>query len=251
MSADKGRFNPHPGFAADDKRLKRFYTNAGTAPGASGYCVTLDGRTIKTPARRELALPTEMLARAVAAEWQAQGEHVLPASMPLTRLANTAIDGVIGREAEVRADIVKYAGNDLICYLADGPQALCDRQTEGWGPIHDWARDTHGIALKLAAGVMPVEQDTDTSTLFAALLEPFDAMALAGLHTMTTLTGSALLALAVAHRHIGSAQAWTLAHIDEDFQIEQWGDDHEASQRRAARWLEMEAAALLSGAAPA
>ncbi len=240
-----GRFRPHPGFAADAPRAKRFYDTASAAQRPDGYAVLLDGRAIKTPARRDLVLPSRKLAETVAAEWQAQGEFIAPATMPLTRLVNSALDGVTGREAEVRADIVKYAGSDLLCYLADSPRELVERQTEGWSPVLAWAEATHGIRMTLAAGVMPVEQDAAMLVRLGRLLEPFQALSLAGLHAMTTLSGSALLALATAQGLLEPAQAWLLAHIDEDFQIEQWGEDEEASRRRMARGLEMEAAALL------
>ena len=226
---------------------KRFYKDASTAPaaGGSGYRILLDARSVRTPARRELALPTEALAQAVAEEWRAQTDQIDPATMPLTRLVNSAIDGVRGREPEVRADIVKYAGSDLLCYFAPEPAALAERQRKGWGPIHQWASERFGIRLVLAEGIMPVEQDAAMLARLAALLEAHEAFVLAALHVATTLTGSALLALALAQGRLDAAAAWSLAHIDEDFQIEQWGADEEATARRDLRWREMQSAAHL------
>ncbi|MGE3710454.1 MAG: ATP12 family chaperone protein, partial [Hyphomicrobiaceae bacterium] len=188
--SDQGRYSPHPGVASERQRLKRFYREVGIERRGDGYAVVLDGRTVRTPARRELALPTEALADAVASEWRAQDEFIEPAGMPLTRIVNSGLDGVTGREAAVRADVVKYASSDLLCYAAEGPAELAKRQATAWGPIHRWAAEALGIALKQAAGVMPVEQDAETLAVVAAELERFEALPLAAMHVMTTLTGS-------------------------------------------------------------
>ena len=232
---------------------RRFYKEAAVAalpvaeagPATGLYGVTLDGRPVKTPRKVPLAVPYPALAEAIAAEWQAQGEHIDPATMPLTRFANSIIDGVIGREGQVRADIVKYAASDLVCYRADAPQELVARQAATWDPVIAWARTALGARLVLTAGVMPVAQPDDALAGIAAALEPFDAYRLAGLHIMTTLTGSALLALALAHGVLSAAEAWAAAHVDEDWQIEQWGEDAEAAERRRRRWDEMDAASRL------
>lgn len=224
---------------------KRFYRAAAAAPSGEGHCVQLDGRPARTPGKAELRLPTRALAEAVAAEWAAQKSHIDPATMPLTRLANTAIDGVARREADVRADITKFAGSDLLCYRAAGPTELVARQSAAWDPVLEWAAETLGVRWVLAEGVMPVRQAPEAMAAVAKALEPHRAFALAAVHTMTTLTGSALLALAVAAGRLSAEEAWAAAHVDEDWQISQWGEDAEAAARRRRRWQEMAAAARL------
>ncbi len=230
----------------NDDRRKRFYQAASvSAPaGDPPTCrVLLDGRGVRTPAKRELAVPSRELAEALAAEWDAQVTHINPLSMPLTRLVNSALDGVTGREAEVRASILAYAGSDLLCYLAPEPIDLVTLQSKRWGTIHAWAKDAHGVELALAVGVMPVAQDPAMLAKIDAGLGKAGPIALAGLHVMTALTGSLLLAVAVRQNHITAEEAWSLAHIDEDFQIAKWGQDEAAAIRRKQRWLEMSAAA--------
>ena len=140
-------------------------------PRGDAYRVVLDGRPVRTPARRELAVPSEPLAQALAAEWQGQGETMDPATMPLTRLVNSALDGVAGREPEVRADIVKYAGSDLVCYFAEAPDELVERQAQRWGAVHAWAEAALGVRLVLAEGIMPVAQDAAMLARIEAALE--------------------------------------------------------------------------------
>lgn len=224
---------------------KRFYTSATTAPAEGGHTVLLDGRPIRTPGKTPLVVPSPGFARALAAEWDAQAETIDPTAMPLTRLANTARDGVAGREQDIRAEIVKYAGSDLLCYRASHPSALVERQAEAWDPVLDWAQAGFGITLAVGDGIMPIEQDAaELEKLHAAVAED-GCFALTGLHVMMTLTGSALLALAVRAGHLNAAAAWNAAHIDEDWQIEQWGEDAEAQARREHHWVEMAAAARM------
>jgi chaperone required for assembly of F1-ATPase len=210
-----------------------------------GYRVLLDGKPIRTPAKRDLMLPTQALAEAIAGEWAAQAAHVDPATMPLTRLANSAIDGVAGREVEVRADMAKYAGSDLVCYRADGPEGLAERQSLAWDPILEWARETLGARFEVVTGIMPVAQPDVGKAAVAKTLEHLDAFTLAALHVMTTLTGSALLALGHARGRLSAEAAWAAAHVDEDWQIAQWGEDAEAKARRERRWAEMQAASRM------
>lgn len=226
---------------------KRFYkaASAGAAPEGAGFHVLLDGRGMRTPAKAALVVPTLALAQAIAAEWQAQGEHIEPATMPLTRLVNSAIDGVRGREGEVRAEIVKYAASDLLCYRAGEPAGLAQRQGELWDPVLAWSRGTFGARFVVAEGVMPVLQPQEASAAIAAALDGLDALRLAAMHVMTSLTGSALLALAHARGRLSAEAAWTAAHVDEDWQIARWGEDAEASRRRRQRWDEMQAASRL------
>lgn len=207
--------------------------------------VLLDGKTARTPKKSELRLPTLALARAVAGEWAAQQESVDPGRMPLTRLANTAIDGVRGREADVAADIVKYSGSDLVCYRAERPQGLMARQAALWDPVVDFARQQLGAEFAVGQGLMHVAQSPESAAAVRRAVGPLEAFPLTALHTMTTLTGSALLALGVLRGAWTVDTAWTAAHVDEDWQIAQWGEDAEAKARREARWVEMSAAARM------
>jgi chaperone required for assembly of F1-ATPase len=190
-------------------------------------------------------VPTRALADAISAEWDAQGSRIEPATMPLTRLANSIIDGVIGREAEVRRDIAKYAESDLVCYRAESPQDLMVRQARAWNPVLSWAQDVLGARFQSAQGVMPVKQGDDAIASVGRALEGYDAYRLAALHVMTSLMGSVLLALAHARGRLSAEEAWTAAHIDEDWQIGRWGQDEEAVARRAQRWRDMQAASRL------
>ena len=233
---------------------KRFYeavTVAEAAAPAGGgvhtWSILLDGKTVRTPAKAVLAVPTRALAEAVAEEWRAQGERIDPATMPLTRLVNSAIDGVRGREAAVRDDIAKYAASDLLCYRAEQPEGLMQRQAELWDPILAWSRENLGADLAVAEGLMPVAQPDAARAAIASRLIGYDAFALAALHVVTTLTGSALLALAHARGRLDAEAAWAAAHIDEDWQIAKWGEDAEATARRQRRWQEMQAASRLLG----
>jgi chaperone required for assembly of F1-ATPase len=226
---------------------KRFYKAVRVAepPAGGEYRILLDGRPARTPRRAELALPTPALAEAVAAEWEAQGDHIDPASMPLTRLANSALEGVRGREAEVRADICRFAGGDLLCYRADGPRDLVQRQQAAWDPILSWGGDALGARFAVVEGIMPAAQPEEGGAAVTTALAGYDAFALTALHVMTTLTGSALLALAHARGRLSAEAAWDAAHVDEDWQIGRWGWDAEAKARRERRWREMQAASRL------
>jgi chaperone required for assembly of F1-ATPase len=210
-----------------------------------GFRVLLDGKPVRTPAQRELALPNKPLAEAVAAEWEAQGERIDPGTMPLTRLVNTALDGVCGREAQVRADIARYAASDLVCYRAEEPAELVRRQAEAWDPIVAWVRAALGANLVVGRGIVPVAQPQTAAEAIERALVGFDAFGLTAHHVMTTLTGSALLALAHGRGCLPAEEAWAAAHIDEDWQIGQWGEDAEARARRDRRWAEMHAASRL------
>jgi chaperone required for assembly of F1-ATPase len=229
---------------------KRFYTWVCVdAKGPGDHRIRLDGRPVRTPAKAELAAPTAALAEAIAEEWQAQGTHIDPSSMPLTKLANSAIDGVARREAEVRADIAKYAGSDLLCYRADGPEGLQRRQAEVWDPILKWAEQDLGARFAVGAGLMPVAQSEAAKAAVARALEEYDGFALAALHVMTTLLGSVVLALAHARGYLSAEAAWAAAHVDEDWQISKWGEDAEAKARRDRRWADMQAASRMLGLA--
>ena len=227
---------------------KRFYaavTIDGPDATVAAYRILLDGKAMRTPAKALLAVPTRALAEAIAAEWEAQGRHINPATMPLTRLVNSAIDGVRGREAAVREDIVTYTASDLLCYRAAAPELLARRQAELWDPILAWSREELGAPFVVAEGIMPVAQPEAAKAALARGLAGYGAFALTALHVITTLTGSALLALAHARGRLSVEEAWAAAHVDEDWQIGRWGEDAEAAARRRRRWSEMQAASRL------
>jgi chaperone required for assembly of F1-ATPase len=224
---------------------KRFFRAASVAGAAPLFRVLLDGKPIRTPAKGELAVPARALAEAVAAEWKVQGERIDPAAMPLTRLVNSAVDGVAGREAGVRAEIAKYAASDLLCYRTEGPAELVRRQADAWDPILAWAREVLTARFVTGQGIVPVAQPPAAVEAVERAHADLDAFALTAHHAMTTLTGSALLALAHARGRLTAEEAWAAAHVDEDWQISRWGKDAEAKARRDRRWTEMQAASRL------
>ena len=221
---------------------RRFYARSHVGEGPEGFSALLDDKPVRTPARRMLAAPVRALAEAIAAEWEAQREVIDPALMPLTRLANSIIDGVADAPAPAAALIAKYLGTDLICYRAPGPEGLRARQELHWSPVLDWARADLDARFILGEGVMHVRQP-DAAIANAAKAIPHDAWRLGALSSITTLTGSGLLALALLHGRLSIDEAWSAAHVDEDWQMEQWGRDEVALARRAFRLKEMQAAA--------
>lgn len=225
---------------------KRFYKEAEAVETPEGFAVQLDGRPVRTPGRALLALPSAAAAALVAAEFAAQDETIDPVTMPVLRIVNTAIDGVAPDMQAVLEDVMRFSASDLLCYRADAPEALVARQAEAWDPVLDWARSALGARFFLAEGVMHVEQPRESVAAVGLWLrqrqEPFR---LSAIHVMTTLTGSALLALAVEAEALTPEEAWTAAHVDEDWNTEQWGEDAEAAARRVARRKEFDAAVAL------
>jgi chaperone required for assembly of F1-ATPase len=230
---------------------RRFYKATGVAPHDYGFAVTLDGKTARTPGRNPLAVLERAVAEGMAAEWAAQGERIDPRTMPLTRIANSAIDRVSREIEPVKAEIVKYAGNDLVCYRAEGPDSLIAAEEAAWAPVIAWAREALGARFVLVEGIVASPQPEPSLAAVAAVLSDLDPLRLAAVHVVTTLTGSALIALAVLRGVLTADEAWSAAHVDEDWQMAQWGRDDVALARRAARWQEMQAAALILGAAAA
>jgi len=228
---------------------RRFYTAAGVVEGPSGFEIALDGRPIRTPARHLLAFPDRGLADAAAAEWDAQQEFIEPACMPLTRLANTIIDGVAAAPDAVAAEVAKYFGSDLLFYRAAGPERLVARQQQLWDPVLKWAQTALGAHFVTGTGVMPLLQPEQALAAARAAI-PHEPWRLGAVHAVTTLTGSALLALALAHGAVGCEAAWAAAHVDEDWNMELWGRDELALERRRLRWAEMEAAASVLALLP-
>src|ERR1700728_316009 len=223
---------------------QRIYAATGVQETAEAYAVTIDCKPVRAPARRPLAAPDLTLARAIAAEWDAQREVIDPAAMPLTRLANAIIDGVAEKPGPVAAEIERYLASDVLFYRASNPQKLRERQAALWDPIIAWARDTLGAHFKVGEGVVHIAQPQAALKAAAAAI-PTDAWRLGAVHVITTLTGSALIALAVARGALSVDAAWQAAHVDEDWNMEQWGKDEMAMQRRAFRYAEFAAAAAV------
>ena len=238
--------------AGEKPRLRRFYKVAVAAPAAGGFAILLDGKPLRTPAKAGFVAPNEALAQAVAAEWEGQGEYIEPATMPLTRLANSAIDGVAARMAEVEADAAKYAGSDLICYRAGEPEGLAKAEAEAWDPLLRFAREKCGARLLLVEGLIHQPQPETAVAALAASIRayvgdgPASPFRLAALHAMTALSGSCVIALAVATGEIGADAGFDAAQVDEDYQLRLWGADSEALARRERRREEMHAAAQMS-----
>jgi chaperone required for assembly of F1-ATPase len=231
--------------------MKRFYKDVSVARAEDGFRVLLDGRPVKTPAKNALALPTGALADAVAAEWRGQGEEVAPAAMPFLRLANTVIDGVNENRAEVIAAILRFGENDLLCYRAAQPADLAARHRQGWEPVLDWARQRYGVDFTVVEGFTHADQPAATLAAFRAALEARDNFSLAALHVAASVTGSAVLALALAEGALTAARAFALSRIDDDYQAEKWGRDHEAQARAAKLAHELDiAAAFIAAACP-
>jgi chaperone required for assembly of F1-ATPase len=224
---------------------KRFYKSAEAAKQDGGFCILLDGRPVRTPAKNVVTVPGEKLALALAEEWNAQAEVIDPANMPLTRLVNSAIDGVAREEDAVRAEIVKYAASDLLCYRAEGPPRLVENQRAKWDPVLDWAEEALGARFRLAEGIVFVDQPVEALEAVAAALARLDIFRLAAMSVVTTLTGSALLALALLEKRLTVEEAWAAAHVDEDWNAELWGEDEEAAERRQRRFAEIKAAARI------
>jgi chaperone required for assembly of F1-ATPase len=221
---------------------KRFYKEVRTAATGDGtIAILLDGKPVLTPARRPLAAPSLTLAQAIAAEWDAQADVVDPARMPLTRLANSVVDGVSENPQPVADEIAKYLGTDLLFYRADAPAGLIGKQSQAWDPVLAWAREAYGARFVLAEGVVYTPQPQDSVAAMRAQI-PGDPWRLAAVASITTLTGSALMALAIAHGALGADAAWEAAHVDEDWQMSQWGRDELALERRAYREAEFQAA---------
>ncbi len=225
---------------------RRFYQQASTAAAPEGSAVRLDDKPVRTPAGRVLAAPTAGLAEALASEWDAQREVIDPAKMPLTRLANAIIDGVGDRRGPVAAEIEKYLGSDLVCYRASSPPGLVERQARHWDPIIDWAAEVLGARFLLGEGVIHVAQPEPALAAARAAI-PHDPWRLGAVSAATTLTGSALIALALAGGRLTAGEAWAAAHVDEDWNMAQWGHDETALERRASHFAELQAAARVLG----
>ena len=215
--------------------MKRFYRQAEAVPlDPDGYGVALDGRRVRTPAGRPLAMPSRALAAAVAEEWAAQGKTVLPRTMAMMTLAATALDRVVPRVCEVATEIARYGETDLLCYRdADGGE-LARRQNAAWQPVLDWLAATHGAKLRTVAGVMPAAQEKSALETLRRAVDAHEPFRLTALHTAVAATGSAALGMALLGGRLNACQAWRCARLDDEWQAERWGEEEDARKRGAA-----------------
>lgn len=225
--------------------MKRFWKTASVTAGDRLWGVALDGKPLRTPARAPLAVPTLALADVIAAEWNAQAEIVNPRSLPMTGLANAAIDRVAADVAGFAAGLAVFAANELLAYRAEYPPALVAHQAAGWDPWLAWAQARYGIMFTLVTGIIHRPQPPATLASIRAAYEGFDAFALAALNPVVTISGSALIGLAVAEGAMDAAAAWTTGHLDELWQAEQWGKDPLAEAGHAERQADLDAAIRL------
>lgn len=220
-------------------KARRFWKAASVRPAGAGWEVVLDDRPLRTPGKQPLVLPTEALARAVAAEWDAQADVIDPNRMPLTRAANSAIEKVAPQFHDVATMLAEYGGTDLLSYRADAPEELARAQAEGWDPLIDWAATELRAPLRITHGVIPVPQDPAALLKLHAEVVALDAFGLTALHDLVTLPGSLVLGLAVIRGRIDAETAHALSRIDEEFQAQRWGRDEDADAAAAARLAAM------------
>ncbi|MFD3190967.1 ATP12 family chaperone protein [Sedimentitalea sp. HM32M-2] len=218
-------------------KRKRFWKTARVADGPEGFSVELDGRPVRTPGKAPLALPTRAMAEAMAAEWQAQDEVINPLSMPVTRSANSAIDKVRPQHAEVADMLADYGDSDLLCYRAEAPAALIQRQSAQWDPALDWAAETLGVRLQARCGVMHRPQDCGDLSELRRRVHAMTDFQLAGFHDLVSLSGSLVLGFAAALDWRGAQEIWTLSRLDELWQQEQWGADEDAEEMAETKRL--------------
>jgi chaperone required for assembly of F1-ATPase len=225
--------------------MKRVYKEVTTRFGGSGWGIALDGRPMRTPAKNDLLVPSEALAAAIRAEWDSQRDEIRPATMPLTRLAATAIDRTAPLRRQVIEEVSNYAGTDLVCYRAHHPPALAARQNAVWQPLIDWAMLRYDAALTVTTGVIPTPQPPSVSKALGGAVASLDDFRLTALHCLTASCGSLVIALAVLEGRLAADKAFAASQLDETFQIEAWGEDAEAAARRTALAADIAAAARL------
>lgn len=216
-------------------RPKRFWCDAEVIAQQNGFAVTLDGRPVRTPGKALLVVPTERLARAIAAEWDAQGAEIDPLSMPYTRSSNAALDKVGPQHAEVAEMIAAYGDCDLLCYRATAPQSLVERQAEAWDPILAWAGDVLEAPLRPVPGVIHAPQDPEVLARLSAQVHAMDAFTLTAFHDLVGMSGSLVLGFAAMLDHRTADEIWRLSRVDELWQAEQWGVDEEAEEIAAGK----------------
>ena len=223
--------------------MKRFYKTVSIEPVDGGHAIRLDGRAVKTPRRADLVLPTPALGATVAAEWDAQAEDIDPRAMPLTGLANAAIDHVAPDPAAFVTMLAAYAETDLLCYRADSPAELVGHQAENWDPLIEWAQERYDIEFEIVEGIMHRPQPPETVARLTAAVAAYGPYQLAALQPLVTIAGSLVIALALAEGEIDARAAFDTAHLDELWQVEKWGEDAQATQLREAHARDFKAAA--------
>lgn len=227
--------------------MKRFYKQAGTEQTEGGFGVRLDGKAVKTPAGNALVMRSAALAEAVAAEWNAQGDEVRPSDMPMTQLASTALDRIGPERAMIVDQLIKYAATDLVCYHADFPPALAERQRASWQPLLDWAATHLDAPLAVTTGVIAITQPEPALAALRRQLDGYDVWRLTVTQAAAAAAGSLVLAMALTENRLTGEQVFALSQLDETYQIEQWGEDYEAADRRAALMRDILAAEKLLG----
>ncbi len=214
---------------------KRFWNNAAVEPIEGGFTVTLDGRSLKTPAKSALILPTAALAEIIATEWRAQAEMIDPESMPATRAANSAIDKMRGQKAEVTEIITAYGDSDLVCYRAESPEELADREAAVWDPLIDWCAHRYTVRPIIRTGVIHGPQPKLLLINLEADVTRLSSFELTAFHDLVAMSGSLIIALALLDKFAPPEALWDASRVDEDYQIEQWGADEEAEKLAAGR----------------
>jgi chaperone required for assembly of F1-ATPase len=232
---------------------RRFYREVTVLRGDDGWQVALDGKLLRSPMKAALILPSEALAMAVRAEWDAQGERIRPASMPMMQLASTAVDRVLPNREQIVADVTAYAASDLLCYRAATPADLVRRQEEQWQSLLDWANHRFDVSLCTTTGIMAVEQSAQSLAILKRVVDQLDPWRLTALASVTATAGSLVIALALLEGRVTPEAAVAAAHLDELFQAERWGEDAEAMVRRRGQAQDIADAArfvtLLDGSA--
>ncbi len=221
---------------------KRFYETAGVEERAEGFALVLDGCQVRTPGGAALLLPSRPLAEALADEWRAQEEEIRPQTMPLTKLANTALDLVAGDRAALVDHVLAYAGSDLLCYHAEAPEDLAARQGALWRPLLRWLDETFGARLRTTAGIIHVTQPPQALEALRDAVEGLDAFALTALAAVVDVAGSLVVGLALVEGRLNAAEAFEVSQLDETYQIESWGEDAEAAARRETLRRDLDAA---------
>jgi chaperone required for assembly of F1-ATPase len=208
--------------------LRRFWKSVEVVEGDAAWGVHLDGKPLRTPARAELAVPTRALAEAVADEWRSVVDHVDPATMHLTGLANAAIDRIAPERSAFAAELARYAEADLACYRSEWPPELVEHQAASWDPLLAWARHRFDVDFAITTSLMHVPQPVATIERLAQAVAALNAYQLAGLSPLVTVGGSLVAALAVFENAISPEEAWLAVSVDHRWQLEQWGSDPDA-----------------------
>lgn len=229
--------------AMTDNLIKKFYQSADiTGLDDGGWGVRLDGRPVRTPSKHVLRVPTKPLAQAIAAEWDSQVDHIRPHTMSLMQHAATALDRVAPNREAVVSDLAGYGATDLLCYRADSPRELTARQAAAWDPLLAWLKQEYGVGLAVTEGVMPIDQAAEALQILRACVDRYESLRLVALHTATTISGSVVIGLALLADRLSADEAFDVCQIDETFQIEHWGEESEAAQRRRHLHTELRAA---------